>query len=107
MHDEIVEPSRCGERRARWPPRSLTSRDCTACRSGRRRALLTVPATRTIRGIPTEILLDERDGMPVRCVLTVDNVTTVDQAHLTRRVTTLSASRLDEVCDALAFALDC
>lgn len=45
--------------------------------------------------------------MPVRCVLTVDNVTTVDQAHLTRRVTTLSASRLDEVCDALAFALDC
>ncbi len=45
--------------------------------------------------------------MPVRCVLTVDNVTTVDQAHLTRRITLLSASRLDEVCDALAFALDC
>ncbi len=69
--------------------------------------LLAIPATTTIRGIPTEVRLDELDGMPIECVLSVDNVTTVDRAQLTRRITKLSTTRLSEVCDALAFAIDC
>src|SRR4051812_117401 len=36
--------------------------------------LLAVPVTRTIRGIPTEVRLDEVDGLPAECVLTLDNL---------------------------------
>lgn len=39
--------------------------------------LLAVPATRTIRGLPTEVSLTPADGMPEECVLTLDNVTVV------------------------------
>jgi len=71
------------------------------------RTLLAVPATRTARGIPTEIPLDEHDGMPVASVLTIDNLTTVDRTYLTRLITTLSPVRMRQVCDALAFAMAC
>jgi len=36
-------------------------------------ALIAVPITRTMRGIPTEVPLDRSDGMAVECVVTVDN----------------------------------
>lgn len=60
-------------------------------------ALLAVPATRTMRGIPTEIALDRADGMPTECVLTVDNLTTVQRQFLTRRITGLTPARLRKV----------
>ena len=69
--------------------------------------LVAVPATRTIRGIPTEIPLDRSDGMPIECVLTVDNVGTVRRAFLTRRITALAPDRMRIVCEALAFAIAC
>ena len=61
----------------------------------------------TIRGIPTEVPLDRSDGMPVECVLTVDNVRVVRKASLTVRITTLRPDRLRAVCDALAIAVAC
>jgi mRNA interferase MazF len=69
--------------------------------------VLAVPATRTIRGIPTEVELDAADGMPVHCALSFDNVRVVRKAHLTRRQTTLSPERLRAACDALTFAAGC
>lgn len=48
--------------------------------------LVVVPATRTVRGIPTEVVLDEDDGMPSRCALTFDNLTTVRKSGLTERI---------------------
>ena len=71
------------------------------------RSVLAVPATRTVRGIPTEVPLDEDDGMPTACVVTVDNVTVVERAYLTSRITTLSPLRLRQVCEALTFATAC
>ena len=71
------------------------------------RSVLVAPATRTIRGIPTEVPLDEEDGMPEDCVLSMDNVTVVPKAMLTERITTLSPQRLEEVCRALAIATGC
>ena len=71
------------------------------------RSLLVVPATRTIRGIPTEVFLDEDDGMPVECALSLDNVTVVPRALLTERITKLSPQRIDEVCRALSIATGC
>ena len=71
------------------------------------RRITVVPATRTIRGIPTEVLLGPEDGMPEACVLSFDNVRTVPQALLIRRITTLPARRLGELCEALDRALGC
>lgn len=69
--------------------------------------VLAVPATTTVRGIPTEVVLGSDDGMPKECVLALDNVAPVRKAHLTRRITTLGPVRLVEVCRALRDATDC
>jgi mRNA interferase MazF len=70
-------------------------------------SLVVVPATRTVRGLPTEVALDEDDGMPTRCALAFDNVRTVRKALLTERITRLSSPRLLEVCAALRVATGC
>ena len=69
--------------------------------------VLAVPATRTIRDIPTEVVLDRADGMPSRCCLTLDNLTVIRPALCVERITRLSAHRLHEVCSALALATAC
>ena len=69
--------------------------------------MLVAPATRTIRGIPSEVELGPEDGMPAECVLTLDNVLTVPKSLLTERITRLSPSRLNELCAALRVATGC
>lgn len=69
--------------------------------------VLAVPATRTIRGIPTEVELDLADGMPSPCVLSLDNVSPVRVSLCTRRITQLSAERMRAVCQALHHATAC
>jgi mRNA interferase MazF len=69
--------------------------------------VLAVPATRTIRDIPTEVRLGEADGMPVSCCLTFDNVSTIRPSLCTERITSLPAERMHEVCTALAAATAC
>lgn len=69
--------------------------------------VLTVPATRTIRGILTEVALDRSDGMPTECVLTLDNVGTSRKSHFVERICQLSVVKMHEVCDALSQAVDC
>jgi mRNA interferase MazF len=69
--------------------------------------LLAVPATRTIRDIPTEVQLDRGDGMPSACCLTLDNTTTIRRALCTERITRLSPQRMRAVCAALAAAAAC
>lgn len=70
-------------------------------------AILVAPATRTVRGIPTEVVLDEDDGMPQRCALSFDNIAPVPKSLLTERITTLSPERLSAACEALRAATDC
>ncbi len=69
--------------------------------------VLAVPATRNIRSIPTEVRLGQADGMPAECVLTLDNLRALRTAHLTERITTLDERIVGEVCEALAFAVNC
>ena len=69
--------------------------------------LIAVPVTRTVRGIPTEVSLDESDGMPTPCVLSVDNVTVIRPALCTELITTLTGAKLQEVCMAWQHATDC
>lgn len=70
-------------------------------------SLLIVPATTTRRGIPTEVALEQEDGMPRPCVLTLDGLWTVSKALLVERITKLPPNRMREICDALAIATGC
>lgn len=69
--------------------------------------VLAVPATRTVRGIPTEVGLGRSDGMPAECALTLDNLATLRVSLFTERITQLSQGRMREVCEALARATAC
>ena len=70
-------------------------------------ACLAAPASRTIRGVPTEVRLGKEDGMPEECALRLDDVTVVPRALFVERIARLRAERLLEVCSALAVATGC
>ncbi len=65
------------------------------------------PITSTIRGVPSEVVLDRGDGMKRPCAVNLHNVVTVSKAHLGRRLAHLPHRRMRQVCDALGFALGC
>jgi mRNA interferase MazF len=65
------------------------------------------PVTSAIRGVPSEVLLDENDGMKNRCVVNLHNAVTVSRQRLGRRVCQLSPARMSEICAALRFSLGC
>ena len=69
--------------------------------------VLAVPATTVVRGIPTEVWLDEDDGMPRPCVATADNTVLIRPALCTERITRLSPVKMAQVCEALRRATAC
>lgn len=70
-------------------------------------SVVVATATRTIRGIDTELFLGPEDGMPAECVLSFDNLITVPKSALTERITRLSLPNLTAVCRALKVATGC
>jgi mRNA interferase MazF len=69
--------------------------------------LLAVPATTTIRGIPTEVPLGRDDGMPAECVLSIDNTSSILKSLLIEHITSLGPGMMAEVCAALVAATSC
>lgn len=69
--------------------------------------VLAAPVTRRVRGIPTEVALDDRDGVPEACCVSLDNITLILPALCTSRVALLSPARMREVCVALSAATGC
>jgi mRNA interferase MazF len=65
------------------------------------------PITSTIRGVPSEVVLNDEDGMKVPCAVNLHNAVTVSQERLGKRVAQLRSSRMDEICAALRFSLGC
>jgi mRNA interferase MazF len=65
------------------------------------------PVTSTIRGVPSEVLLNEDDGMKTPCAVNLHNAITVSQRRLGRRVSRLSSARMSEICAALRFSFGC
>ena len=63
------------------------------------------PITSTIRSIPTEILLTERDGVPHICAANFDNLQTVPKSSIGDRITRLTSRRMKEAAAAVSFAL--
>ena len=72
-----------------------------------RRALIG-PCTTTLRGIPTEVLLEPpEDPIPLVSVVNLDSVESVSVATLVERLGRLSDERMREICAALEIAIDC
>lgn len=69
--------------------------------------LLAAPAAGRIRSIPSGVELDETDGMPARCAISLDNVLLARPAFLAERVTHLDPVRMVPICRALANAVAC
>lgn len=69
--------------------------------------VLVAPLTRTIRSIPTEVLLGSDDGVCVESVASFDNVASVPRSELTRRLGQLEFGRWHEVCRAMRAAIAC
>lgn len=66
--------------------------------------IIVVPATRTIRGIETEVLLSPDDGMPTACALNFDHVSLAQRSRLGAVIATLPLARWPEVERALLAA---
>jgi len=62
--------------------------------------------TRTIRGLPTEVVLGRRQGLPTRCVANLDNILTVPRGRLKRLMGACDAVKVEELNQALKAALD-
>ena len=65
------------------------------------------PITSSIRGVPSEVRLDEDDGMKGPCAVNLHNSVTVSQERLGKRVAHLAPVRMRELCAALRFSLGC
>jgi mRNA interferase MazF len=62
--------------------------------------------TSTRRDPNVEVLLTPADGVAKTSVVNLDSVNTVPKSLLVRRQCVLSAARMDEVAEALRYALD-
>lgn len=86
-------------------PVVVLSRDAAIPRL--RRALVG-PCTTTIRDLPSEVVLEPGDDpVPRRSAVNLDSVESVPVALLVERLGRLSDVRMEQVCDALAVAVDC
>jgi mRNA interferase MazF len=86
-------------------PVVVLSRDAAIPRL--RRALIG-PCTTTIRGLASEVILEPgEDPVPLRSAVNLDSVESVSIAVLVERLGRLSDRRMDQVCEALAVAVDC
>ena len=71
-----------------------------------RTAVTVAPLTTTVRNIPVEVPLDEKDGLPKPCVVNLDSIATIPKRLLVSRITSLSADRMRQIREAIRFALD-
>ena len=86
-------------------PVVVLSRDAAIPRL--RRALV-APCTTTIRGLPSEVVLEPgTDPVPQRSAVNLDTIESVSVASLLERLGTLSGTRMRELCTALETATDC
>ena len=66
--------------------------------------IIVVPATRTIRGLTSEIVLTPDDGMPVTCALNFDHISIAQRERIGSLICPLPDSRWPDVQRALLIA---
>lgn len=65
------------------------------------------PITTKIRDIPSEVVIGPDDGVQRECAINFDHIQTVAKNRLGGIIATLPPGRMDEIRDALLFALGC
>jgi len=74
----------------------------------RHRPALVAPCTTTIRGLPSEVVLEPGDDpAPRRAAVNLDSVEGVSLGILVERLGRLADDRMRQICAALAVAVDC
>lgn len=95
---EVDFPEPAGRR-----PALLLTREVILDRVGN---VTVAPVTSTIRGIPTEVQIDERAGLDHSSVVSCDNVTTVPKRLCVRRRGSLDVETERQLAAAVRLALD-
>jgi len=86
-------------------PVVVLTRDAAIPRLGR---TLVAPCTTTIRGLPSEVVLEpDDDPVPQHCAVNLDSVESVSVGVLVARLGRLADDRMRAVYDALAVAVGC
>lgn len=60
--------------------------------------------TRTVRQLPTEVILGKAQGLPMRCVANLDNVLTVPRDRLKRQMGACDSEKMVELNSAIKAA---
>lgn len=85
-------------------PVLVLTRDPIADRIG---AIVVAALTRTRRGLVSELVLTEADGVPTDSVVNFDNVHTIPRDSFRRRVAVLTPGRMADACHTLQAATGC
>jgi mRNA interferase MazF len=64
------------------------------------------PIASTVRDIPSEVFLSKQGGMIKDCAINFDHIQTVSKGKIGSLITILSADNLEQVSDAIQFALN-
>jgi mRNA interferase MazF len=70
------------------------------------RWLIVAPVTRTVRGIPTEVLLGPAEGLTHECAASFDSLQPIRRSFLTARAGVVAHPRAS-ICEALRALADC
>ncbi|MFN8497702.1 MAG: type II toxin-antitoxin system PemK/MazF family toxin [Anaerolineae bacterium] len=62
--------------------------------------------TSTMRGVPSEVILGQEDGMPHTCAVNLYHIQTIAKAKLGRVITVLSQEKMAQLSVAIDYALD-
>lgn len=74
----------------------------------RLRRVLIAPCTTTVRGLPSEVVLEPGDDpVPRRSAVSLDSVESVSVGILVERLGRLADIRMTEICAALQIATGC
>jgi mRNA interferase MazF len=70
-----------------------------------RNAVTIAEITSTIRNIPVEVSLDQSDGLPKKCVINLDTITTIPKTCLDTLITTLNQDKITQISEGIKYAL--
>jgi mRNA interferase MazF len=70
-----------------------------------RQFVTVAPVSTRVRRLQSEVGLGHQDGMAQPCAVNLDSINTINKAALDRRITGLSAKKLQAVEEAVHFAL--
>jgi mRNA interferase MazF len=64
------------------------------------------PITSTVRDIPSEVFLTKQNGMTKDCAINCDHIQTVPKGKIGSLITAISKDKLEQVREAIHFAVD-